>query len=91
MSGQECCCSQGRSGAAARVAEVSGWAASGALLVLMPKCPACLAGYVLLFTGVGLSFPAATAVRWSLIGLCVAIMVALGARTVLRAVRGGVR
>jgi hypothetical protein len=48
-------------------------------LALVPKCPACLAGYVLLVTGVGLSVAAAAAVRWAIIGVCaVGLAVLLG-------------
>jgi len=35
--------------------------------LLIPKCPVCLAAYVALWTGLGLSFGAATYVRWSLL------------------------
>lgn len=40
-------------------------------LALVPKCPACVAAYVLLFTGIGLSIPAANATRWTLIALII--------------------
>ena len=50
------------------------WGAALTALALIPKCPACLAAYVLLFTGIGLSLPAATAVRWALIGLSLAAL-----------------
>ena len=43
----------------------------GVLLVLMPKCPACLAGYVALLSGVSLPFAAASALRLGLI--CVGV------------------
>jgi len=37
--------------------------------VFMPKCPVCLAAYVALWTGLGLSFGAATYVRWLLLAV----------------------
>ena len=61
-----------------RAAALFQWALPVTTLALMPKCPACVAGYVLLFTGVGMSFPVAAAVRWTLIGLCVAALAYLG-------------
>ena len=61
-----------------RIAVMFQWAAPIVTLALIPKCPACVAAYVLLFTGVGMSFHAAAAVRWTLMGLCVAWLVSLG-------------
>ena len=37
--------------------------------VFMPKCPVCLAAYVALWTGLGLSFATAAYVRWTLLAL----------------------
>jgi hypothetical protein len=45
--------------------------------VLVPKCPACLAAHVTLWTGLGLSLSTATYVRWVLLFLCVASMFVL--------------
>ena len=58
-----------------RIVRFVQWVLPIAALALVPKCPGCVAAYVLLFTGVGLSLPVATAVRWTLIVVCV---VALG-------------
>jgi hypothetical protein len=61
------------------------WALPITTLSLVPKCPACVAAYVLLFSGVGLSLPAAAAMRWSLIAVSVAALGFLIFRTARRA------
>lgn len=43
----------------------------GILLVLIPKCPLCLAAWIALGTGIGISFTVATWLRWGLIAICV--------------------
>lgn len=43
---------------------------SGIALVLMPKCPVCLAAYVALITGVGISTTAAVHLQTGLWALC---------------------
>ncbi|MBN8597377.1 MAG: hypothetical protein J0L78_06845 [Planctomycetes bacterium] len=67
-----------RGGAAAR------WAIPIAGLALIPKCPGCVAAYVLMLTGVGLSFGSAEMVRWALIGLCVLAIAWASVRMVRR-------
>jgi hypothetical protein len=54
-----------------RVGQNLAWALPGAVLVLVPKCPACLAAHVTLWTGLGLSLATATYLRWVLLSLCV--------------------
>jgi hypothetical protein len=63
---------------------IAGWIVPGALLALMPKCPACLAAYVLLWTGVGLSVAAAGIVRTSLLIFSVAALAYLFGRMLCR-------
>ena len=73
-----------------RIGVLMQWALPFTTLALIPKCPACVAGYVLLFTGFGLSLPAATAVRWTLIVLSIAGLACLllrAARTALTPAR----
>ena len=54
---------------ARRVREIFAWVLPGAILVLVPKCPACLAAHVMLWTGLGLSLSTATYLRWVLLSL----------------------
>jgi high-affinity Fe2+/Pb2+ permease len=56
------------------------WLLPTAILALLPKCPACLAGYVLIWTGVGLSLSTAGVVRTTLLVLSIAMLVFLAAR-----------
>src|SRR5688500_1359163 len=60
-----------------RLIELTKWAVPTTLLVLMPKCPVCLAGYVALGTGLGISFTAAAWLRYGMIIVCVAALIYL--------------
>ncbi|NIG56030.1 hypothetical protein [Chitinophaga sp. Cy-1792] len=46
------------------------WATPGVVLALIPKCPVCLAGYIAVATGFGVSITTAKYLRWGLILLC---------------------
>jgi hypothetical protein len=48
-----------------------------AILVLVPKCPACLAAHMALWTGLGLSFSTATYLRSAMLIVCTASLLLL--------------
>jgi hypothetical protein len=60
-----------------RVRAVFAWVLPSAILVLVPKCPACLAAHLALWTGLGLSLSTATYLRWALLFACVASLIFL--------------
>lgn len=60
--------------------ELAGWLIPGTLLAVFPKCPLCVAGYVALATGLGISLAAATYLRWGLLALCVGSLAYMAAR-----------
>ncbi len=60
-----------------RFFSVVAWVLPSAVLALVPKCPACLAAHVTLWTGLGLSLSTATCLRWVLLLLCVASLLFL--------------
>jgi hypothetical protein len=47
----------------------AGGSLSGLCLLLVPKCPACIAAYVALFTGAGIAAPVAEYLRPALVCL----------------------
>lgn len=63
-----------------RSSELAGWILPTAALALLPKCPACVAAWIALFTGIGISLPVATCLRWLLVILCVASLTCVAAR-----------
>lgn len=65
---------------ARRAKDAGGWGVPALVLLLLPKCPMCLAGYVAAFTGIGLSVEAATWVRYSMLAVCVLVLTVLAAR-----------
>jgi len=64
--------------------EILAWLIPSAMLVFVPKCPACLVAYVALWTGLGLSLTTASYLRWSMLLLCAASLVFLIAKRLRR-------
>jgi nitrate reductase gamma subunit len=54
--------------------EIAAGVFSVGLWAIVPKCPMCLAAHVAIWSGLGLSLAAATLLRWSLLGLCGAVL-----------------
>jgi hypothetical protein len=60
------------------------WVFPAALLVLMPKCPMCVVGYVALFTGVSISIATAQWIQTLLPAVCVLSLACLALRHVIQ-------
>ncbi len=67
-----------------RLAGIFGWILPSATLVLLPKCPVCVAAYVALFSGVGISMASAANLRTATLIVCVAILIGLAVRRLWR-------
>jgi len=65
-------------------AELTGWILPTATLALLPKCPACVAAYIALATGMGISISTASYLRTSLIIVSFSLLVLLATRRAIR-------
>ena len=98
MNARHCCQIKTRAGDNARRpasrlrrgGEIAGWIVPTATLALLPKCPACVAAYVALATGIGISLPNATYLRAVLVVFCVASLVLVSARRLRSLIARGV-
>ena len=80
----ECCCGPAGRTFPRRCGGVAGWMVPASVLALMPKCPMCVAAYVAMGTGFGMSVPAASYLRTSMLAMSAIALVYLTATTVRR-------
>jgi hypothetical protein len=73
---------------ARRCFEFGKWIVPSAIVALLPKCPACLAAYLAIGTGLGVSLSTATRLRASLLFLCIALLIYLVVRPLFRLLLG---
>jgi hypothetical protein len=67
-----------------RFQDITGWMLPAGGLLLLPKCPACLAAYIFIITGVGISVSAATYLRFVFLTICIASITYFVARREFR-------
>ena len=67
-----------------RVRDIAGWLVPSFILVLLPKCPLCLAAYIALGTGIAISVPTAMYLRILLLVVCMAALLYVAARAARR-------
>ena len=82
MSKPRCC--EAEASPPRRGLKIAGTVIPAAVLVLLPKCPACIVAYIALGTGIGVTISTAAHLRTLLLVVCVACLVYVGARHVLR-------
>lgn len=97
MSTQACCpavtsgdCAGMRAGrpgsGGARVGTVGSWIGPSAVLVLLPKCPMCLAAYLAL-AGIGVSARFAAGLRAGIVAACMTLLGVVVIKSLVRVLR----
>jgi len=84
MNTDRCCENSNPRTFARRYVDVFGWIIPGAILAILPKCPMCLAAYIALWSGIGLSLSAATHLRVLLLMLSVGLILFMVVRNTRR-------
>jgi hypothetical protein len=77
----KCECSGVRS---RRFRSVIEWGTPAVILGLLPKCPFCIAAYIAIGTGLGISISTAAFIRFGLLTLCVVALLFLLMRSLRR-------
>lgn len=67
-----------------RCCEAAGYAVPAAILVLLPKCPLCIAAWIAAGTGLGVAVSTAASLRTLLLVSCLACLGYFAAKRVLR-------
>src|SRR5690242_5627784 len=68
-----------RRGIPGKSRELASWIVPAVGIVALPKCPACIAAYIALATGIGISIPAAAYLRSAIVAVCIAALSYLAA------------
>jgi len=63
------------------------WATPGLILALLPKCPLCIAAYIAIGTGIGISVSTAAYLRLGLLGFSVTSLLLVTAFSLRRIAR----
>jgi hypothetical protein len=77
-------CCEAETPPARRGLRIAGTVIPAAVLVLLPKCPACIVAYIALGTGIGVTLSTAAHLRMLLLVVCVACLVYVAARHAFR-------
>ncbi|WP_345737160.1 hypothetical protein [Prosthecobacter algae] len=90
MKSLSCCMDRPRSPGTSkrRVTQVTGFLFSSVTLILMPKCPVCMAAYVALITGISVSTAVASHLRLGLLIVCLSVLACLALKGLTKCCRG---
>ncbi|HEX4964458.1 MAG TPA: hypothetical protein VF173_26820 [Thermoanaerobaculia bacterium] len=83
-SAPNCCEIAPKTSRARRSLDAAGYVVPSAILVLLPKCPACIVAYLAMGAGIGVTLSTAAHLRAILLVLCVVCLAYVTARRVWR-------